>query len=133
MHISLLSSSFLLFSCFSSSTKKTDGCDRAQVLRDFKAPEGAKEVDANGDGEVLVVLNLEVDSELAAAGVAREVVNRFQKLRKKAGLVVTDTVEVFYAPSHASEDALAPLIESRQGTIVESLGKPLLHVSHKPK
>lgn len=121
-------------------------------MRDFKAPEGAKEVDANGDGEVLVVLNLEVDSELAAAGVAREVVNRFQKLRKKAGLVVTDTVEVFYSPLSSSSsslssaavsatkkkdegaaDALAPLIASRQATIVESLGKPLLHVSHKPK
>ena len=120
-----------------------------KVLRDFKAPEGDREVDANGDGEVLVILNLEVDSELAAAGVAREVVNRFQKLRKKAGLVVTDTVEVFYSPAatagaatgaaaakgqKAEEgDTLAPLIASRQSTIVESLGKPLLHVSHKPK
>ena len=58
-----------------------------KVARDFKIPEGAKEgeVDAEGDGEVLVVLDMTVDEAMMRAGVAREVVNRFQKLRKKAG------------------------------------------------
>lgn len=48
------------------------------MLRDFKAPDDvpADEIDANGDGEVLVVLNLQVDRGLVTAGVAREVVNR---------------------------------------------------------
>ncbi|GAB4817754.1 hypothetical protein N2152v2_004800 [Parachlorella kessleri] len=68
-----------------------------KILRDFKAPEGSSpdDIDANGDGEVLVVMDLQPDQELLAAGAAREVVNRVQRLRKKAGLVATDTVEVF--------------------------------------
>lgn len=38
-----------------------------QVVRDFRAPEGlsAAEVDANGDGELLAVLDLRPDTELA--------------------------------------------------------------------
>jgi isoleucyl-tRNA synthetase len=68
------------------------------VLRDFKVPEGFEPEDlrAAGDGEVLAVLDLRRDDSLVSAGLARELVNRVQKLRKSAGLVVTDEVEVFY-------------------------------------
>ena len=68
-----------------------------QILRDFKLPKGTSEedVDANGDGEVLAVLDLGTDDSLVEAGLAREVVNRVQKLRKKAGLVASDIVDVF--------------------------------------
>lgn len=49
-----------------------------QVVRDFRVPDGVSpdEIDADGDGEVLAVLNLLADSELAQAGLAREVVSR---------------------------------------------------------
>jgi hypothetical protein len=50
-------------------------------------------VDAAGDGEVLVVMDLRPDDELVAAGLAREVVNRVQRLRKKAGLHAGDAGE----------------------------------------
>ena len=76
-----------------------------QVLREFKLPEGASsdDMDANGDGEVLAVLDLGTDESLVEAGLAREVVNRVQKLRKKAGLMATDVVEVYLdARSHCS-------------------------------
>lgn len=68
-----------------------------QILREFKLPEGTSEedVDANGDGEVLAVLDLGTDDSLVEAGLAREVVNRVQKLRKKAGLVASDIVDVY--------------------------------------
>ena len=68
-----------------------------QILRDFKLSEGTSEedVDANGDGEVLAVLDLGTDDSLVEAGLAREVVNRVQKLRKKAGLVASDIVDVY--------------------------------------
>ena len=66
-------------------------------MRDYKLLEGinADDVDANGDGEVLAVLDLGTDESLVEAGLAREVVNRVQKLRKKAGLVASDVVDVF--------------------------------------
>lgn len=78
---------------------------RVQVLRDFRLPEGASEddVDANGDGEVLAVLDLGTDDSLVEAGLAREVVNRVQKLRKKAGLVASDIVDVYLNAQLRSE------------------------------
>lgn len=82
------------------------------------------------------MLNLQVDSELTQAGVAREVVNRFQKLRKKAGLVVTDSVEVFYSEENGSPSGsllpLQQLLQAHQTYLQESLGRPLLHLRHKP-
>ena len=68
------------------------------MLRDFKVPEGfaPEDLRAAGDGEVLAVLDLRRDDSLVSAGLARELVNRVQRLRKAAGLVVTDTVEIFY-------------------------------------
>ncbi|DBA71115.1 hypothetical protein WJX79_007299 [Trebouxia sp. C0005] len=76
------------------------GSGEIRVLRDFRLPEGASgdDVDANGDGEVLAVLDLGTDESLVEAGLAREVVNRVQKLRKKAGLVASDVVDVFLNP-----------------------------------
>jgi hypothetical protein len=46
-----------------------------QVLRDFRAPEGTApdDLDANGDGEVLAILDLRADDSLVEAGLAREV------------------------------------------------------------
>ena len=50
-----------------------------------------------------MVLDLGTDESLVEAGLAREVVNRVQKLRKKAGLVASDVVDVFVdATQHAS-------------------------------
>lgn len=77
------------------------GVGDMKVLHDFKQPEATSEaaqLDAAGDGEVLVVVDLSADESLLAAGTAREVVNRVQKLRKKAGLAVTDVVNVYLAP-----------------------------------
>jgi hypothetical protein len=49
-----------------------------QVVRSFKPPAGVApgELDASGDGEVLVVLDLAVQADLLEQGLAREVVNR---------------------------------------------------------
>ncbi|QCE01058.1 isoleucyl-tRNA synthetase [Vigna unguiculata] len=46
-----------------------------KVLRDFKRPDGMteNEVDAAGDGDVLVILDLRPDESLFEAGAAREV------------------------------------------------------------
>jgi Domain of unknown function (DUF5915) len=93
-----------------------------QVLRDFRVPEGfaPEDLRAAGDGEVLAVLDLRRDDGLVAAGLARELVNRVQKLRKSAGLVVTDEVEVYYRAdgvlSHASSSILGLLASCRPAT-----------------
>ena len=62
-----------------------------QVQRDFARPEGVAEgdMDAAAERGVMAVLDLRADDSLRDAGLAREVVNRVQKLRKKAGLQVS--------------------------------------------
>lgn len=44
-----------------------------------------------------MLLDITPDEGLQAEGLARELVNRVQKLRKKAHLVPTDQVTVYYA------------------------------------
>lgn len=60
------------------------------MQRDFRRPEGlaAEDMDACAEGDVMAVLDLRADDSLRDAGLAREAVNRVQKLRKKAGLQV---------------------------------------------
>jgi isoleucyl-tRNA synthetase len=51
---------------------------------------------AHAEGDILVLLDVKPDASLVEEGLAREVVNRVQKLRKKADLVPTDVVSVYY-------------------------------------
>ena len=104
------------------------------ILHDFKAPEGsdAAELDAAGDGELLVVVDLSADEALLAAGTAREVVNRVQKLRKKAGLSVTDIVEVFLDVPGEGEEGLWSAVEAASGYVLESVGVPLRRAGDIP-
>lgn len=57
-------------------------------------PKGHK---TKADEGVLVILDCNVYDELKTEGLAREVVNRIQRLRKKAGLQATDDVNVEYS------------------------------------
>ncbi|XP_068658596.1 isoleucine--tRNA ligase, cytoplasmic [Aristolochia californica] len=99
-----------------------------KVVRDFKHPENTKEkdVDAAGDGDVLVVLDLQADESLFEAGVAREVVNRIQKLRKKAGLEPTDLVEVYIESLDSDKSLLENVLNSQEQYIRDAIGSPLL-------
>ncbi|KAG0615444.1 hypothetical protein M758_5G041400 [Ceratodon purpureus] len=114
------------------------GLQDIKVINDFKAPDGiAKaDIDAAGDGEVLVVLDLRPDESLLEAGFAREVVNRIQKLRKKAGLEPTDIVEIFYNVHEnvAGSDGsvLQRIFESQASYMAEIVGSPILSKNHLP-
>lgn len=52
--------------------------------------------EVNDDKEVLILLDVTPDSSMLDEGTAREIINRVQKLRKKAGLVPTDEITVHY-------------------------------------
>jgi isoleucyl-tRNA synthetase len=75
------------------------------------------EVAASG---LLVVLNTEQDEELVAEGIAREFVNRVQRLRKKAHLDPEDRVEVFVETS----DALMKVVDTHRKLISVALKSP---------
>ncbi|KAH9606871.1 hypothetical protein KSS87_019705, partial [Heliosperma pusillum] len=99
-----------------------------KVLRDFKRPDNTteEEIDAAGDGDVLVILDLRPDDSLFEAGVAREVVNRIQKLRKKASLEPTDVVEVYISPSEKDTSTLKQVLSSQEQYVRDAIGSPLL-------
>ncbi|CAB4252848.1 similar to Saccharomyces cerevisiae YBL076C ILS1 Cytoplasmic isoleucine-tRNA synthetase, target of the G1-specific inhibitor reveromycin A [Maudiozyma barnettii] len=66
------------------------------VIRDL--PESAIQSgrETRTDNDVLIILDTNVYDELKTEGLAREIINRIQKLRKKAGLEATDDVLVQY-------------------------------------
>ncbi|KAL6342558.1 hypothetical protein AAG906_012415 [Vitis piasezkii] len=99
-----------------------------KVFRDFKRPENmtAEEIDASGDGDVVVILDLRPDESLFEAGIAREVVNRIQKLRKKAALEPTDMVEVYFESLDEDILAMQQVLDSQEVYIRDALGSPLL-------
>uniref|UniRef100_A0A1B0CA15 Isoleucine--tRNA ligase, cytoplasmic n=2 Tax=Lutzomyia longipalpis TaxID=7200 RepID=A0A1B0CA15_LUTLO len=53
--------------------------------------------EAQTDNNVLILLDTNPSAELQEEGLAREIINRVQKLKKKAHLVQTDQVLVFYS------------------------------------
>lgn len=105
-----------------------------KVVREFKCPANVseKEIDAAGDGDVLVILDLRADESLLESGIAREVINRIQKLRKKAGLEPTDIVEVYYEPMDDNQHILKNVVKSQEQYIRDVLGSLLLHHTTTP-
>ncbi|XVF55001.1 hypothetical protein PTKIN_Ptkin06aG0001300 [Pterospermum kingtungense] len=86
-----------------------------KLVWEFKRPDGmtVEEMDAAGDGDLLVILDLHPDESLFEAGVAREVVNRIQKLRKKAGLEPTDMVEVYFESLDEDKSVIHQVLNSQ--------------------
>ncbi|XP_062589375.1 LOW QUALITY PROTEIN: isoleucine--tRNA ligase, cytoplasmic-like [Saccostrea cucullata] len=85
--------------------------------------EGAKSsYDAHSDKEVLVLLDIVPDQSMLDEGVAREVINRVQKLRQKGGLVPSDKITVYYK---ASEN-LEKIIQEFNDYICNAIKQPFL-------
>ncbi|KAK3601599.1 hypothetical protein CHS0354_027846 [Potamilus streckersoni] len=78
--------------------------------------------DAHADSQVLVLLNVTPDQSMLDEGVAREVINRIQKLRKKAKLVPTDNITVYY---HAPKE-LGDIIVNFGDFIYSTIKQPLV-------
>nr|CAB3470983.1 unnamed protein product [Digitaria exilis] len=108
--------------------------DDIKVVRQFKRPENVaeKDIDAAGDGDVLVILDLRADQSLFEAGVAREVVNRIQKLRKTAQLEPSDPVDVYYKSAGNDKSTLEQILKSQDQYIRDALGSPLVPIEMSP-
>lgn len=66
------------------------------VKRGLKEDESSKHLETNTDNDVLTILDTEMQLSLLHEGIAREVVNRVQQLRKRAELKPTDDVKMEY-------------------------------------
>lgn len=86
---------------FSETGKLTvDGIDLVsedlQVQRGLPEEQISTGHEARAEKDVLIILDLNSYPELQSEGLARELINRIQRLRKKAGLNATDEVHVQY-------------------------------------
>ena len=66
------------------------------VIRGLPESAAANGQETRTDQEVLIILDTNVYEDLKTEGLARELINRIQKLRKKCGLEATDDVLVEY-------------------------------------
>ena len=58
------------------------------------------------EGNLTVALDITLTDELRNEGMARELVNRIQNIRKKSGLEITDRIRVSIEPNEASVNAV---------------------------
>ena len=59
------------------------------------------------EGSLTVALEVELTDELRNEGMARELINRIQNIRKESGLEITDRINVVVAPNAEVEKSLA--------------------------
>jgi len=57
-------------------------------------------------GNITVALDVQISEELKMEGIARELVNRIQNLRKDSGFEVTDTIDVTLLKNSVVENAV---------------------------
>ncbi|XP_075881437.1 isoleucine--tRNA ligase, cytoplasmic isoform X2 [Nelusetta ayraudi] len=81
--------------------------------------------ETHSDSQVLVLLDVSPDQSMVDEGVAREVINRVQKLRKKAHLVPSDEITVHYRCNPEGE-YLDSVIEAHTDFILATIKSPLV-------
>jgi isoleucyl-tRNA synthetase len=81
---------------------------------------------ANSNG-ITVALDIVVSPELKKEGIARELVNRIQNIRKESGFEVTDKIKVSLQKNDTLEGAVAPNVEYIKS---ETLTKELVFVDN---
>ena len=98
------------------------------IKREVSNSEG-KNIITNSDDDVLTILDLALDSELTQDGLGREIINRIQKLRKKAGLNATDDVEMCYKITYEPADVeLSKAFKSRADMIKGVVRGPVVEM-----
>ena len=98
------------------------------VKRGLKEDDSSKNLETNTDDDVLTILDAELYPELADEGLAREIINRVQRLRKKAGLQPTDDVKMEYKVlSDPDNIGLGKAFAEQSHAIEKALRRPIDH------
>lgn len=99
--------------------------DVSEVRLIFQAV-GSDQYEAHSDNDVLILVNVTPDQDMLDEGFSREIINRVQKLRKKARLVPTDDVDVFYSVSNTSD--ILRIINIHRDFIESTVKAPMLPI-----
>lgn len=93
------------------------------VQRYLDLPAGSEGLYAtHTDNDVVVRLDIQIHADLQGEWLARELTNRVQKLRKKAGLQAIDDVNIFYRFEEGSGSELLAAIEGNADIITKTVG-----------
>ncbi|KAL2372634.1 Isoleucine--tRNA ligase, cytoplasmic [Blastomyces gilchristii] len=96
------------------------------IKRGLKDDASSKDFETNTDDDVLIILDAVLYPELAEEGLAREIVNRVQRLRKKAGLVPTDDVGMEYRViSDPDNIGIEHVFQTQSKAIEKALRRPI--------
>lgn len=99
--------------------------DVSEVRLIFQAV-GNDQYEAHSDNDVLILVNVTPDQDMLDEGFSREIINRVQKLRKKARLVPTDDVDVFYSVSKTSD--ILRVIKIHRDFIESTVKAPMMPI-----
>ena len=72
----------------------------------------------SNDGNLTVALEVELTPELKKEGMARELINRIQNIRKDSGLEITDRIRVTLAPNEETDAAVAAFADYIKGQVL---------------
>lgn len=96
------------------------------VKRGLKEDDSSKNLETNTDNDVLTILDVEIYPGLAEEGLAREIINRVQRLRKKAGLQPTDDIKMEYkVTADPEETGIEKVFDTQMAMIEKALRRPL--------
>ncbi|XP_068172017.1 isoleucine--tRNA ligase, cytoplasmic [Antennarius striatus] len=90
-----------------------------------QSSDSAAQYEAHSDSQVLVLLDVSPDQSMLDEGVAREVINRIQKLRKKGHLVPSDEITVHYRCQPVGE-YLDSVVQAHIDFILATTKAPML-------
>ena len=94
--------------------------DEVELVRQFNGD--AKKFSSLTQGPLLVILNIEKDEKLMEEATVREVMNRIQRLRKKAEVKPTDSINIYFK----ADKALTGVITRNLEEIVATIGMPVI-------
>ena len=72
----------------------------------------------SNEGKLTVALEIELNDELRNEGMARELINRIQNLRKETGLEITDRIKVTVAPNEETNAAIEAFGDYIKGQVL---------------
>lgn len=91
----------------------------------------SKQYEAHSEGSILILLDITADEAMHNEGIAREMINRVQKLRKKARLVPSDEAIAYYEIKDASSN-LAKVVVSHKDFIENATKTPQRDMTELP-
>ena len=102
------------------------------VQRYLELPPAAEgQFGTNSDNDVVIRLDIQIHADLQGEWLSRELTNRVQKLRKKAGLQATDDIDIFYRFEVGSGLELLAAIQDNTELIKKTVGSLPVDVKEK--